>query len=348
MTTDKQKNLGEDSDEKISAAQVVAGDSSQRNDMAKRDVLTENNAASPSKRPKYIKKPLYIVIGALLFIGVIGSLLLAFNGELPGQQKVYAEVAGQKILKQDIEAIKDGQSNISDEQAAITLADKYLTEAMAKDRGVKVSDGDIEAQYPEAAEEKQTNRYAYQTKVNRVYFMRLSAEHQGSYKGKMLIAHFSRNVPFDSALLEEKKRQNPNLGNAQAIAADKKYAGDFINDLYNKINAGTMTFDEAMQAQRADAVVGEKGYPTLSHSRAFNGPISQIGSVDKNILDTIKPGEISKPAVVRGASSLNDDSTSENYWLVVQLDKQSGGGQSGSFEDALNKAKKELGYKINV
>lgn len=268
-------------------------------------------------------------------------------------QKVYAQAAGHKVYKSEIDDIRNGKNSITEHQAAVVLADKYLTQAMAKDHGVKVTEADIVKAYgPTVEEQKKSNPYAYQNAVNQLYFVKLNANNQGNYKGKLLVANFSRNVPYDSALLPEKKAANPNLGNPAAIAADKKYAKDFITNLYNQVTSGKMSFDQAMQEERANPVVGEKAYVTQDHSGSFDGPVSQINLLNTDavhaMLATTKAGTTTKPFVVRIPASIFNNSTTEGYYLVVKLDHKSGGDSTMNFRQELAQAKKELGYKVNV
>jgi len=100
-------------------------------------------------------------------------------------------------------------------------------------------------------------------------------------------------------------------------------------------------------------VVGEKGYPSLPHSQAFDGPLRQIGPLAadsiKSKIQSIKPGQLTSPFVVRAADSTsNPKSTAESYFLVVQLDSKSGGGNGMTFQQELDQAKKQLGYKVYV
>lgn len=296
------------------------------------------------------KQAVLLLIFLLVLIG-LGVLLR--NVSHIGQ-KVYAQAAGHKIYKQDVKKLIGDNKNVSDHDAAKILADKYLTEAMAKQYGITVTDEDVQNAYKgiDIKQLKTKNPYGYQNLVNETYFAKLSASNEGVYKGKLLVAHFSRYVAYQSPLLAERKAQNPNLGNQAAIAADKKYAQDFITNLYNQIKAGKITFDQAIQMEHNDPVVGEKAYPSLSHSSTFDGPLSQIDLLNAYTIyqkvNAIKPGQTTGPFVVRVSSSMYDGSTAESYFLVVRLDSRSGGDGSMDFQQALAQAKQKLGYKVYV
>ena len=296
---------------------------------------------------KVNRKPLYIVGGIILLL-VIGSWLIM--GAKIGQ-KVYAEAAGHKIYKDEIDAVKTGSNNVSDHEAAIVLADKYLSEALGDERGVTVTDQDMIAEYgPDVVKQKDVP-FAWQNKRNELFFVKLNQANQGVYGGKLLIANFSRNVAIDSPTLQEKKAQNPDIGNPAAIAADKKYAKDFITKLYNQLKNKQITWDQAIAAEHADSVVGEAGYPTQTHSRSFDGPLSDYATLSSaSVADKIKalkPGELMKPIAVRAMSNLDTGETAEVSWLVVQMDAVKTG-TGGDFQQYITTAKKQLGYKINV
>lgn len=319
------------------------------------DNLTPPPEARPHRRSK--RKSWFLIVGAVLVLVLVG--VFARYGLHIGE-KVYAQAAGHKVYKKEIQSLKGDNSAITDHQVATVLADKYLTEAMAKEQNVTVTQTEIqtavkaaEYQTDNGYQKTQLNPYAYQNLVNQLYFTKLAANNEGVYQGKLLVANFSKNVPYQSPLLAEKKSTNPNLGNPAAIAQDKQYAQTFITNLYDQLQTKKITFDQAIQMEHNDPVVGTKGYPTQSHSTSFNGSLSQnnLLSADsiRGKITSIKPGETTKPFVVRSSSSMYDKSTAESYFLVVRLDKKSGGNNSNtSFPQLLSQKKQQLGYKVNV
>lgn len=352
MTVDKDtntKNRSFDSaqDDKEGRAQNDTGGSAQGNSGVR---IGGEQSSSPwgTIKKKLQQKPVYVA-GAILLIAASGWVLIASQSN----KNVYAEVDGHKIYKEDVQELIKNNEDASERDGAEVLADKYLTEAMGKEQGVKVSDEDVAGEYPNIADIKTGDPYAYQNIINQAYFRKLSANHYGTYKGKLLVGHFSGNVAYESPLLAEKKAKNPNLGNPAVIAADKKYAYDFIKNLRDQIQSKKITFEQAIEAEKADPRIGENSqYSTVSHSGPFDATLADNGLMHsdavKKKLETLKLGNVSEPFVVRSSNSMEDDSTAETHWLVVQLDERSGGGQDGDFETALERAKKQLGYKINV
>ena len=318
-------------------------------------VVTSQSASRSSKHRR-----VRVWLSIFLILVCVAALSFVAIDVLRVGQKVYAEAAGHKIYKKDVEAIKAGDKSISDHDAATVLADKYLTEAMAKQYHVTVSKSDINASLDQISNpalpqdsKTQPSHYARQAAINQVYFTRLAANNAGIYKGKLLVANFSRDVPYQSSILSEKKALNPNLGNPAAIAADKKYALDFITSLYNQIKTKKITFDQAIQKEHSDPTVGEKAYPTQSHSGSFDGPLNQYGLLSaksiRSKLKTMKLHQISAPFAVKTPDSdFNRSSTAATYYLVVRMDARSGGDIKMSFAKELAQAKKQLGYKVNV
>ncbi|HEX5797508.1 MAG TPA: hypothetical protein VFX86_03910 [Candidatus Saccharimonadales bacterium] len=310
------------------------------------------------KRPSGLKKPDFknrkvqaLSLLLIIALGFAAWALLIDDGVRKGE-KVYAEAAGHKIYKKEIDDLIGQRKDISEHDAATVLADKYLVEALAKERGITVTDKELAASYDKDTLKQKTDyKYAYQNKLNQLYLSKLQAHNNGVYKGKMLVANFSNHVAYEPALPEDKER-DPLLGDPKAIAKDKKYAKDFITDLYNKITSGEITFDQAIKMEHADPRLGKEAYTSLSHSGSFDTslrpqPVFNVASIRQKI-NNIKAGEITKPFVVRVSNSLEGDSTAESYYLVVKMDQTSGSYTGMDFTQYLDQAKQRLGYKVYV
>ncbi len=303
---------------------------------------------SADSSPSPNKKPLYVFIGIALIVSLLAWLLVAQPFARP-----VAEVNGHLIYRQDTKKMTSKNKKINTKDAAIVLADKYLVEAIAEQQNVEVSQADLEQEFgKQINDQKESDPYTYQANINSLYFKKLGALNAGAYKGEYVVAHFSRNIAYDSPLLAEQKRFMPTIGNQAAIAADRAYAEKFINDLHTKVSSGKITFDQAMQAERKDSYLGEGAYGTLSHSRAFDTTLAQDSVLNtKSILKTIneiKPGTVTKPFVVKVPNSDKDDSKVDSFFLMVKMDSSKGGNTGKTFDEQLKQKKQELGYKINV
>lgn len=293
-------------------------------------------------------------IFGLLVVIVIGSIAwTVYDNTIKDDRKVFAEVAGHKIYEQEVKDFIVDSSDVTEKEATEVLANRYLLEALGKEQGVNVNDKEIVQQFGSDIKNKYLgNNYGLQYQVNELYMAKLAAHNEGIYKGKYVVAHFSRYVPYDSPLLAEDKAANPKIGDESAIAEDKQHAEKLINNLYDRIKSGDISFEEAAKIEKKDPVVGEKAYPALSHSGSFDTSIESNGLVvvdsTKPTLNQLNSGDISKPFVVRVSNSANDDSTAESYFLVVQMDEKSGGGGNADFSQYIEEAKQRLGYKIYV
>ena len=316
---------------------------------------------SKLKHPAFLKRPDFknrrtLTLSVLVIIILAGAGWLIFNNKTQTQkagEKIYAEAAGHKIYKSDVQALIGKHKEVSEHDAAQVLADKYLTETLAKEQGITVTDKELSAQYGKSTlKQKTTFKYAYQNKLNQAYFAELQAHSNGIYKGKMLVANFSRHIQFYPTLPED-KTNDPKLGNPNAIAKDKKYAQDFITKLYDEINSGKITFDQAIQAEHNDPKVGMVAYPSLAHSGSFDtthlpNPVLYVSSIRQKV-NGIKAGEITKPFAVRVKTSWGEKSkTAESYFLVIKMDETSGSASGVDFSQYLEQAKKRLNYHVYV
>lgn len=298
------------------------------------------------------KKTVSIVFLAIILV-VGGGVFFIHKYRSQSGEKVYAEAAGHKIYKQDIDNLIGKHKNVSIHDAATVLADKYLTEELAKEQGITVTDKMLVSEYGKGViKQKTTFKYAYQNKLNQLFFTKLQAHANGVYKGEMLVANFSHHIKFYPTLPED-KLHDPQLGNPAAIARDKKYAQDFITRLYNEITSGRINFKQAIQAEHNDPKIGLKAYPSLSHSGLFDtssapNPVLSVVSIRQKI-NSIKAGETTKPFVVRVGVSLGDpNKTAESYFLVVKIDETSGSYTGENFSQYLEQVKTRLGYEVNV
>lgn len=297
----------------------------------------------------------FLGLGVIIVIALIGFLSWSFlSDKINDNKKIFAEAAGHKIYEEEIhDLLGDNENNISDHDAAEVLANKYFLETLANEEGITITDEELVDVYGKSInKQKENDKYTYQYQVNQLYFDKLQANKDGIYKGKMLIANFSRHVEFHPVLPED-RTGDPKLGNPKAIAEDKKYAEDLINRLYNDIKSGKITFDKTIKIEHNDPLLGTKAYKTLPHSGSFDttyatNPVINVESIRQKI-NEIKPGEITEPFVVRVGNSLGGDTTAESYFLVVQMDKSSGGGGIGMEPGQyIEEAKKRLGYEIYI
>lgn len=309
-------------------------------------------------KPPALKKPNFKnkkTVGlSLLLLVMVVTVGWSFLGDnIQNKGKLYAEAAGHKIYEKEVRDLIGDNKEVTDQEATRVLADKYFTEALAKEQNVSVSEEDIVNEYgEEISQQKIDYKYAYQNKVNQLYFKKLSVNHAGAYKGQYLVTHFSRHIPYKSGLLAENKVSDPELGNRAVIAKDKKYAENLINRLRDEISSGKISFEEAIKIEKDDPVVGEDVYPTLTHSGSFDTSVTpftlaDISSIENNG-EKLKPGELSPPFAVKVSNSAEGNSTAESYFVMVRLDSASGGQATMSYRQFIEQAKERLEYEVYV
>ncbi|HVV25466.1 MAG TPA: hypothetical protein VHC21_00330 [Candidatus Saccharimonadales bacterium] len=300
------------------------------------------------------KRALFIFTACILLVVII--ILAVVYIAKPGQ-KVYAQAAGHKIYKKDVDNLIGTTQGVTAHQATVVLADKYLTEAMAKKAGITVGDSDVTAKFgPSIVSQKNTNKYVYQSDLNSVYFDKLLAYTEGLYKGQLIVANFSRHIAFQSPALGLQEASDPLMGNASAIAQDKQYADNFITNIYNEIKTHKITFDQAIQEEHDDPQLGLQAYQTLPHSGSFDTsniflpatPLILPKSIQGKI-HSMKAGQISAPFVVSVNNSLTKKNvTTDSYYLIVKMDSTKGGNSGLTYAQYLNQSKQKLGYKVYV
>jgi hypothetical protein len=306
------------------------------------------NLSHPSKK-------LAAVVLVLLVI-IVGAVLIINHTSGPGQ-KVYAEAAGHKIYKSDIDSLIGKTQGVTTHQVATVLADKYLTEAMAKKAGITVSDSDVTAKFGSSAvSQKDMNKYIYQSDLNSVYFDKLSAYNTGLYQGQLIVANFSRHIAFQSPFLGIQEASDPLMGSATAVAQDKQYASNFITSLYDQIKAHKINFDQAIQKEHDDPQLGTQAYQSLPHSGSFDTSNVFLPATSlvlpqsiKGKMHSIKAGQISAPFVVSVNNSLTKKNvTTDSYYLVIKMDSTKGGSSNQTYAQYLTQSKQKLGYKVYV
>jgi hypothetical protein len=306
----------------------------------------------PTIEKPNLKNKRALVLAVCLILVVVGVGWTIAGDKFKDNRKVYAEAAGHKIYEQEVRDLVGSNKEINDYDAAKVLADKYLTQSLAKEQNILVSDQEMETEFGKAIQkQKSENKFAYQNKLNQLYFDKLQAHHRGIYKGNYIIAHFSRNVEFHPVLPEDKAK-NPNLGNRGAIEKDKKYAENFINRLYKDVKSQKITFDEAVNIERKDQRLGINTYPTLPHSGNFDtslrgNPVINLESIKERV-QNIHPGDLTEPFVVRTGNSLDGKSTAEAYFLLIEMEESSAGEIEGTFDQYLEKAMERLDYAVYV
>ncbi len=172
----------------------------------------------------------------------------------------------------------------------------------------------------------------------------------GYTQGRLIIVNFDLHLPFDG--IDSLFPGEIEKDRAKYIAKDRANADKVMNDIYSQLSSNKINFDQAMEMERSDPLVGTKALPTTPHSGSFNtadteSPLYNIltnADYIKLIQDT-KAGSYSKPTVLKAPlGSKADAPTAEARYVVVQVDKRVGQ-LANSLSDFVTSQKNQLKYK---
>jgi hypothetical protein len=170
--------------------------------------------------------------------------------------------------------------------------------------------------------------------------------------GAYVLAHFSQNLVQATPELKALSKEKYDA----LLAADKKYATDFINNVSAKLKGGTMTFDQAIELEKNDPKIGQKILPTFVHSSKFGKAesttggaqeVSKISDIQSKI-ESLKAGETSDPFVIKVQTTADQDSSKvDGIWVIVKVDTDNAAGpQFDTINAALQHFKQKYGYEV--
>lgn len=286
------------------------------------------------------KKLFWIIAGFVLAMATLFVVLWVTGvlGNIFRSKDVLGSVGGRNITKQDVEKTSREmtEAGFFEEEQSQTLGlimDYWLYTLAAKKYGIEVNDR-VALDYLKSelagsglGENLDMNNNYVRYRAYRDYLRdEFTTLIESPQKGAYILAHYDQN--FGQATPELKA-----LSKAQydaLLKADRDYATNFINDVYAKLKAGSITFEQGMQMQLQDKVIGENALPTAIQSQAFgvkqasNGeyvdPISGNPQV-KSQIEKLKAGEISEPFILKvppGMVPTND--LVDGIWMIVKVD----------------------------
>lgn len=289
---------------------------------------------------KYSRK---IIIGVLAFVGIslvaVGGTWWNYRNSTIYGSDVLATVGSEEITKTDFKHLAyvilrqgtpDNPTLPEDtgdrEQILNTAIEKVLVTSEAKTLGLTVTDA-------EALTSLTTKDPRFTTGVvgasdileYEKYLLekdKITEKIGGDKSGSVIIAREDLYYPLDGALTADIENK---------IAANYTYSEQFINDIYAKLVAGTITSAQAIDQEKTDTTIGENANPLTQtfHSGTFSASDYRLRSgllVHPEVLaaiDSLKAGEISKPVQIVSAENIVGDHKNLG-WVVIALDKNSG------------------------
>jgi hypothetical protein len=177
---------------------------------------------------------------------------------------------------------------------------------------------------------------------------KLEIKYSGVSKGKAIIVNFDQHIPFTG----RNDNTNPPAGREERIATDRKYALDFVTKLHEQVAKGSMSADDAINAEESDPYLGKSAQPTSIHSGIYDSSdassvITQLLSSDivKAALSTAKSGTLTPVLTISSPTDATDHpKMAETKYVFIQLTNVERSADK-TFESAINQQKK-LGYKV--
>lgn len=198
------------------------------------------------------------------------------------------------------------------------------------------------------------NNYLKLQVANALYKNKLTEKIKGGYQGQFIIAHFDQNILFSDSSKTSEQAKMSAADLATKVADDRKYATDFINSIYQQLTTNHLSFSNAIALEKKDPRLGSDVLPTVVHSGDFNAVdktnINNLLATNTQVtaqLDSLKPGQVSKPFIYKVNSSTNNpQQLADGYWIIVRLDtKTTKLAGYDSFDALITAYKKKLNYK---
>jgi hypothetical protein len=310
---------------------------------------------------KKTKTVLLLVLG-LLIIATLGFVAYRLKDPKNNSNNV-GKVGDHVVTKSEVNdtanALKEtGFAPESEEQIRGLVMNYWLYNLIAKDYDIKVTDQEaLDYLKSQTANIKPTpnldinNQYVRYRAYTNIFQSRLAKVINTPRSGAYVLAHFDQNIVQSTPQLKALSKEKYEA----LLAADKKYATDFINSISAKLKSGSITFDQAMELEKNDPKIGQKALPTSAHSSVFGksedvGNSAQDISATPEIYDKIKntkPGETSEPFVIKVQTGANLDSpTVDGIWVLVKVDADNSKGQQfDNINAALQHFKQKYGYE---
>lgn len=320
-------------------------------------------------KPKKSRKLLWIILAVVVAVLAVGGLLLYRTGVISGifrSKDIVARVGTHNITKQEVQktsedAIKAGFRVEKQTEIRDLIMNYWLSTLAAQEYDLKVSDNEA-IDYFKLINPPKESYLSYDINNSYVRYRAYSSILQSKIAdiianpgtGTYVIAHFEQNLLRDTPELKALTDAQYNA----LVAADKKYATDFINDIYSQLKSGKIDMNKAMQIEIDNPVIGKKPLPTSVHSSSFGQLSKSAGGVPSYTIATsqqfkektknLKAGELSEPFIMQLPIGFKEDGQKvDAYWLIVKMDKDnSKGPKFGSTNEAIEYFKKKYGYEI--
>lgn len=331
--------------------------------------MPNKNEKQETKKTKRKILPFFVLFIILVLMGGILIGYKIYRDKMPSEKKVVAKVGEEKIYQSELddaiyslnyndESLERFGDRADEVKKALLyqLIEGKILEIKAKNLGITVSDEEILAEARKSLrdfdkyDERRKEIVKDQAKFSLLQ-KRIADKVVNWREGKFILVRGDLHFNFEPTGLSKEQR-------AKLVLQDIKYAKELAGSIYNDIKSGKITFEQGMEIANNDPKVGRpawKGWE-MTFSRSFTKadsirrpfPTGTVNFWDE--IFKIKIGEISKPipikVIVPEDNIVSKGKTEvEALYLIAKIEKGNLG-ESNSYQEFIEKQKKELGVKI--
>jgi hypothetical protein len=273
-----------------------------------------------------------------------------------GDEKIYQKDLNEEIYGMDFEGSPDNPPEVSNEDK------KYLLDVLVKRKvaekemsllDIKVTDDEVSSLIFERLGYNYEEYTSFQKELvkkavkGEILLDKVLDKSIGLRAGKMFVCRFDYSYEFgkDINSAEYQKRTQD----------DKAYSEKLCTDLYNDVNSGKITFEQAMEKAKADKVIGQSIWGrTYSIDMVFSKEDFESrrwfrDSVNLyDALSTVKKDELLKPTLISLKNDEDQSKTREAFYVVAKI-TDAVESEYTSKDDWFNKMKEKykVEYKVN-
>lgn len=267
-----------------------------------------------------------------------------------GDKKIYQKDLNERIYGIDFQGSPDNPTLKSDEEKKAILEELIeweIAELEASKLGIYISDDELTEEiysrlgymYNDyTSSQKELTR---KTILNDFRLSKIKEEIIGWREGKFILARFDKTY-----------EAGEDINDIEIAKVDKEYAQNLINQIYQDITSGKISFEQGMEKADSDPKIGMpawNGGSTYTFSRKFSKEESKekdILAASPNFWDEIfklNENEISEPKTF-SIIDISEKGEHEAFFAIIKIDK-AGKGEFNSFEDWLSVKKNEYNVK---
>jgi len=299
-----------------------------------------------------------VLLGVAVLVVAVGAIVAVVVHPLAGTKAAitYGSMDGYTVNKADVDRLSQSYYAATPTEIAQTLLDNHLYGLMAKTLNITVAPADVQAGIGATAAEPHPYGEAYLTLAitNNLYKKQLTEKLTPSISGRYIYLNFNQNMIVAGGGVDDAFAKLTAIQQKAIIASDQSYALQLANQLYAKLQAKTITVDQAMQIEKSDPHLGLGPIQTLLHSGNFDTATEVAASygltTQKQLLSVIKTtpvGTYTKVLTGTIPTTIAPDAPRvDGYYVIFAVDRiTSSNSKYGSFDQMLASFKKQNNYQ---